>query len=119
MESRILGFSRHLQAGKIDLMEVAIIGVFLAMAYASFHGWGGGGGGRYGRYDWEEPADPMDADVSAMTSPSFSNCTTDCSGHQAGYDWAAENGIENINDCSGESNSFIDGCEQFVRENHQ
>lgn len=44
------------------------------------------------------------------------NCTIDCSGHQAGYDWAAENGITEPEDCGGNSQSFIEGCESFGQE---
>jgi hypothetical protein len=45
------------------------------------------------------------------------HCTQDCSGHEAGYDWAEENGIEDVSDCGGNSNSFIEGCEEYVEEN--
>lgn len=45
-------------------------------------------------------------------------CTEDCSGHEAGYDWAEENGIEDSDDCGGNSNSFIEGCESYVEENY-
>lgn len=41
-------------------------------------------------------------------------CTEDCSGHQAGYDWAAEQGIEDPDDCGGNSQSFIEGCEAYA-----
>lgn len=45
-------------------------------------------------------------------------CTEDCSGHEAGYEWAEENGIESTDDCGGNSNSFIEGCESYVEENY-
>lgn len=41
-------------------------------------------------------------------------CTEDCSGHQAGYDWAEEKGIEDPNDCGGNSESFIEGCRAYA-----
>lgn len=44
-------------------------------------------------------------------------CTVDCSGHEAGYDWAERKGIDDVSDCGGNSNSFIEGCESFVEEN--
>jgi hypothetical protein len=44
-------------------------------------------------------------------------CTVDCSGHQAGYDWAEQNGITDPSDCGGNSQSFIEGCEAFTEEN--
>ena len=44
-------------------------------------------------------------------------CTDDCSGHQAGYDWAEENSITDPDDCSGNSQSFIEGCQAYTDEN--
>ena len=44
-------------------------------------------------------------------------CTEDCGGHQAGYDWAENNGIEYIDDCGGTSQSFIEGCHAYVEDN--
>ena len=41
-------------------------------------------------------------------------CTEDCSGHEAGYEWAADNGISNPYDCSGNSRSFVEGCMAFA-----
>jgi hypothetical protein len=38
------------------------------------------------------------------------------SGHDAGYEWADRNGIEHPDDCSGNSDSFIEGCEEYARE---
>ena len=43
-------------------------------------------------------------------------CTDDCSGHQAGYDWAEENSITDSDDCSGNSQSFIEGCQAYIEE---
>lgn len=45
-------------------------------------------------------------------------CTQDCSGHEAGYEWAEEEGIEDEEDCTGWSQSFIEGCQAYVEENH-
>lgn len=45
-------------------------------------------------------------------------CTVDCSGHQAGYDWAEDNAIDDEDDCTGNSQSFIEGCIQYVEENN-
>ena len=44
-------------------------------------------------------------------------CTEDCSGHQAGYDWAEQNGIDDESSCSTPSDSFNQGCESYVEEN--
>lgn len=46
------------------------------------------------------------------------DCTEDCSGHEAGYQWAEENDIQDIYDCEGDSDSFIEGCEAYVNENY-
>ncbi len=43
-------------------------------------------------------------------------CTVDCSGHQAGYDWAQENGVIDESDCRGSSNSFNEGCQGWIEE---
>lgn len=44
-------------------------------------------------------------------------CTQDCSGHEAGYDWAAEQGINDPDDCGGKSWSFEEGCRAYAEEN--
>lgn len=45
-------------------------------------------------------------------------CTEDCSGHEAGYNWAEENDISDVYDCDGNSNSFNEGCEAYVEDNY-
>jgi len=45
-------------------------------------------------------------------------CSQDCSGHQAGYDWAELQGIDDEDDCHGNSESFIEGCKAYVEENN-
>ncbi|WP_291207712.1 hypothetical protein [Hyphomonas sp.] len=40
-------------------------------------------------------------------------CTYDCSGHDAGFEWAKENMILDGYGCSGDSNSFVEGCEAY------
>ena len=37
-------------------------------------------------------------------------CTQDCSGHMAGYQWALKKRLSSPSQCSGRSNSFIEGC---------
>ena len=51
-------------------------------------------------------------------TPTFKgkDCTVDCSGHKAGYNWAAKKGINNPDDCGGKSNSFIEGCKAYAEE---
>jgi hypothetical protein len=43
-------------------------------------------------------------------------CTIDCSGHEAGYAWAEDNGIDDPDDCDGNSESFIEGCKSYIEE---
>lgn len=43
-------------------------------------------------------------------------CTDDCSGHDAGYEWAEEHDITDADDCTGNSQSFIEGCEERVED---
>ncbi len=45
-------------------------------------------------------------------------CTEDCSGHEAGYSWAEDNDIDDIDNCEGKSDSFIEGCQSYVEENY-
>lgn len=47
------------------------------------------------------------------------DCTEDCSGHEAGYEWAEDNGITDTEDCGGNSDSFIEGCETYVSESQE
>ncbi|KKS59751.1 MAG: hypothetical protein UV26_C0016G0006 [candidate division WWE3 bacterium GW2011_GWF2_42_42] len=44
-------------------------------------------------------------------------CTQDCSGHNAGWEWAEDKGITDPSDCGGKSQSFIEGCESYAEEN--
>jgi hypothetical protein len=41
-------------------------------------------------------------------------CLDDCSGHEAGYEWAELHMIFDPDDCGGNSQSFIEGCRAFA-----
>ncbi|MDG2520579.1 hypothetical protein P7B02_03410 [Caulobacter segnis] len=41
-------------------------------------------------------------------------CTDDCAGHDAGYQWAEENGVTESGECDGNSQSFIEGCQAYA-----
>jgi hypothetical protein len=41
-------------------------------------------------------------------------CTEDCSGHKAEYEWAEEHNITDESDCGGNSQSFIEGCQTYT-----
>lgn len=57
-------------------------------------------------------------DSDSPSEPQFHgyDCTVDCSGHEAGYKWAEEHGIDDEDDCRGNSQSFIEGCQAYVRQ---
>lgn len=46
-------------------------------------------------------------------------CTQDCSGHEAGFAWAQEKDFTDASICGGNSQSFIEGCEAFVRDRQE
>ena len=74
--------------------------------------------------DFDEDAARADAvaDVSASdfsTVGDTSQCTDDCGGHDAGFEWAKENGVTDESECSGDSQSFIEGCEAFAQSVEQ
>lgn len=58
--------------------------------------------------NWQPPSGPVEFHGYA--------CTEDCSGHEAGYEWAEENGIDDPDDCGGNSDSFIEGCQAYAEE---
>lgn len=62
---------------------------------------GSNGGGKYDEYQ-EEPD-------TAIESP-----YDDGSGHDAGFQWAEQKGITDSTDCGGDSDSFIEGCQEYV-----
>lgn len=43
-------------------------------------------------------------------------CTSDCSGHEAGWAWAETHLIFDPDDCGGRSESFIEGCRAWAEE---
>jgi len=69
----------------------------------------------YGYYDDYEYEDSYGDEEDVVTSDNW-DCTGDCSGHEAGYEWASDNGITNSYDCGGNSDSFIEGCEAYANE---
>ena len=40
--------------------------------------------------------------------------TMDCSGHQAGYDWAKKKGRTDPAACEGQPQAFMEGCQSFA-----
>lgn len=41
-------------------------------------------------------------------------CTKDCSGHRAGYAWAEKKGVAHPSQCTGKSQSFVEGCKAYA-----
>lgn len=67
------------------------------------------------------PAPTLYPTITPFRIPLYFNnypCTQDCSGHEAGYEWAEEHDIDDVDDCGGNSQSFIEGCESYVEENY-
>jgi hypothetical protein len=60
---------------------------------------------------YEQAAELTYEDVGAR-----SDCLDDCSGHNAGFEWARENGVTQSWDCPvTRSPSFVEGCEAFAQ----
>lgn len=65
----------------------------------------------YGSYE-----DEYDSSYDDRVTSENWDCTSDCSGHDAGYEWAMDNDITDPYDCDGNSDSFIEGCEAYANE---
>lgn len=66
----------------------------------------------------EDPEEETTSSESGLTFHGYL-CRVDCSGHEAGYEWAEENGITDPDDCGGNSESFIEGCRAYAGEEGQ
>ena len=69
--------------------------------------------------DIELPAE-LEAAIDDATGQSGStfhgfDCLGDCSGHLAGFEWAARHGLDDPDNCGGKSRSFIEGCIAYAR----
>jgi hypothetical protein len=69
-------------------------------------------------YDEDECNRYVQENHSGYESFNGYECTEDCSGHEAGYEWAEENDIYDEGDCDGNSDSFIEGCLSYVEDNY-
>ena len=69
------------------------------------------GGETYSEYD--ERRDSYEGEYGSFEGD---GCTEDCSGHEAGYEWAEDKGIEDPDDCGGTSWSFEEGCRAYAEE---
>jgi|GEM_PF-3107760 len=62
---------------------------------------------------YENAADDL-SDANYEDVADTSQCTQDCSGHDAGFEWARNHDISDAADCGGDSQSFIEGCQAYV-----
>ena len=60
---------------------------------------------------YDEPADTSSGYVESRGS---SECTSDCSGHEAGYEWASEHDICDTEYDNGNSQSFNEGVRAWA-----
>ena len=67
------------------------------------------GGETYSEYDARR-----DSNGGSQGTFAGKGCTSDCSGHEAGYAWAEEKGITEPESCGGNSWSFIEGCRAYA-----
>lgn len=61
-------------------------------------------------------SDTPSAESAPITSSNW-DCTSDCSGHEAGYNWASDNGICDTEYTDGNSDSFNEGVQAYANEN--
>lgn len=59
----------------------------------------------------------LDSTTAIAATFDGSQCLGDCSGHQAGYDWAEQNSVDDESSCSTPSGSFNEGCQSYIGEN--
>lgn len=65
---------------------------------------------------YEEYDDRRDSYAGSRGTFDGVGCTVDCGGHEAGYAWAEEHGIDDPDQCGGNSWSFIEGCQSYAEE---
>lgn len=61
-----------------------------------------------------EQADERLSDASFEDVGDTSQCTGDCSGHDAGFDWARDQGVTDPSECGGDSQPFVEGCKAYA-----
>lgn len=84
---------------------VFLVGFFILISYIP--GCGDSGGDRYADDNYR----PSIAEEREPPEPE--NPYNAGSGHSAGFEWAEEN---DVSSCSGNSQSFIEGCEEYLSQ---
>jgi hypothetical protein len=67
----------------------------------------------------ERAAEAAESELASTTfeeARGASDCTEDCSGHEAGFEWARDHAVTDISECGGNSESFQRGCEAYAEE---
>ena len=70
-------------------------------------------------YAATEEAEASDVGASEVEEGGYSGCIQDCSGHEAGFEWARDQDLSEESECGGNSASFIEGCQQFVQQRQE
>lgn len=97
------------------IVVVVVVFFWLVSLYGS-NSSGSYSSGRFDEYSGSDEVSTYNEDKSDEITSDNWECTSDCSGHEAGYDWAADNGITDPSECDGNSDSFIEGCVAYANE---
>ncbi len=107
------------------MRKLILVAAFLPIAMSACGGFSESGGSGYRYADEAPPEAEFDEDaardraVDDLSFESYSSvgqpygCTDDCSGHEAGFEWAKENGVTD-GSCYGDSTSFTEGCQAYA-----
>lgn len=114
MDNRYISFWSHKSDGCLTNNRLALLSFVLACGALALSACGKSKEEKY-----DEALDNAQDELAASSYQSeFGSfgCTEDCSGHDAGFKWAAENGITEPGECGGNSQSFVEGCEGYAQK---
>lgn len=107
------------------MRRLIAVGVLLVFCTSACGGSGGSSESGY-RYAYESSSEvefdedaARDRAVDDLSYESYSSigepygCTDDCSGHEAGFEWAKANDVTD-GSCYGDSASFNEGCQAYA-----
>lgn len=110
---------------KALMRNLIVVAAFFPFFMSACGGSGGSSGAGYRYADTAPSAAEFDEDaardraVDDLSYESYSSigqpygCTDDCSGHEAGFEWAKEGGLTD-GSCYSESESFNEGCQAYA-----
>ena len=98
------------------------VGPLVLLAALAVMGLAGCGESQDRREDRAEDAaaDAEAGEQAALSSQSYEqengsgDCTSDCSGHDAGWQYAKEHELSDASQCTGDSDSFVAGCKSYI-----